>query len=251
MNALFPLDNWAHWNIDLLPPGSYELDVPGAMLESPRSLSGRRRVADLSGGGFWSVAIDGVPIQTHDAMLAWNRIAKVLSSGGIVILPILTGIMAPVPLNRSAQDRNLWDEIDGIAFSDGALFSDGSGFVQSSVSARLAGDHVIGAGTVTFDLVNAQPLRGGETFSLFSPVQGFRAHRMDDWDAMTTIDAATTRYTAAIQPPLSDDFADGSIVDFHHPRSMMQLAPNERMPLAPGTGDWWTFKGSVKLVEAV
>ena len=47
------------WDLDLVPIGKTLQDVVGVAVESPPSLSGVSSAIDVSGGGLWSIKIDG------------------------------------------------------------------------------------------------------------------------------------------------------------------------------------------------
>jgi hypothetical protein len=223
----------------MLPPYGFSVSVQANAVEYPRALSGRAAANDFTAGGYVMAEFQQIPVVTPAQFRYWNRIARKYSGGRAgIIVPIINDDLLPdgVPAGTS-----------GISHSDGALFSDGSGYAQDSISGSLVGDHILNAGTLTFEFFGDAELTGGEWFSIRHPTKNWRAYSIWTIDDTEDVSGGGTLYTVGIQPPLREATAGGTDLDFVRPRFLGQMGPDTTLQTVFDASD--LSRGSVSFVE--
>lgn len=209
---------------EMLTPFGFSAVVRANGIELPRRLSGRASANDFTAGGYVTADFNQIPMVTPEQHRYWNRLARKYSGGR-------AGLIVPIINDDLLPDAVSSDPTNGITHSDGSLFSDGAGYAQSGITATLSGDHILNAGTLTFEVVSdGVELTGGEWFSIRHPDKNWRAY------CIWTIDEAVPGsgdvsmiYTVGIQPPLREVTVSGTELDFVRPRFLGQLAPGTTM----------------------
>jgi hypothetical protein len=187
-----------------------------------RTLSGVMPAGRTDGGGLWSHGFQ-VILKTPDNVRAWDSLAEYLAEGATpIVLPVWNRKFAPFPLDDAGQPI---ESYGSIPHDDDTLFSDGSGYSQNVIVASVGVAAALRATTIFLDMTFSGELRGSELFTILHPTIGPRMYRVI---SVSAIDG--TRNTVRIDPPLREDVAAGTEVDFDRPRFVAQL--NGTMPLA-------------------
>ncbi|MFZ2869916.1 hypothetical protein [Zavarzinia sp.] len=185
--------------------------------EGPRSLSGVTSRARIDGGaGLWTVGFVDVPLRSRDDFAQWSA-TEALLDGGVepVIVPVCEPRLVPWPLHQG----RMVTAIDQVPHSDGSFFSDATGYSTEVIVARFAAAALAGATTVQIEVLRSGAFRGGERFSVYHPVFGWRLYVIRTIDSM---DGAVL--TVTIRAPLWEGVAAGGDVIFDRPRCTMVLA---------------------------
>lgn len=224
----------------MLTPFGFSASVQANAVDFPRTLSGRSAAHDFTAGGYVMAEFQQIPVVTPDQFRYWNRLARKYSGGRAgIIVPIINDDLLPDGVTPGGTT--------GITHSDGTTFSDGVGYAQAGVSAFLSGDHILNAGTLTFELIGDAVLTGGEWFSIRHPNRHWRAYSIWTIDEEEDVSGGGTLYTAGIQPPLREAATDGAELDFVTPRFLGQVAPDTAMQTMFDASE--LSRGSVSFVE--
>jgi hypothetical protein len=230
------------YNLDLLPPRGMEIDTPGSSIDPPRALSGLATGIDFAGGGLWTVTYRGIGIFSRQSHRHFNRLRMHLTGGvQAIVIPLVTDYIAPT----ITDDGPIW--IEGITHSDGSLHSDGAGYREATIKARLNNGAALNASTVRIKVDTGGELIGGEIFSLYHPIRGYRCYQIGEIDDVVP-NGGEPIYTVEIKPPLREASTTSDSMRFVRPLLTVRLAPGAKMPWAPS--DWWEFEPDVSFIEA-
>jgi hypothetical protein len=201
----------------LFPPADHLWFPAGSALSGGTPISGAPQTADASAGGWWVCEYQVAKLRTLQQIGTYRAILGRLNSGvGLIELPVLDGLQ-PWPNGvRPALTR----------FSDLTDFSDGSEFLGSPIVAALAADAYMPAWPAPpvaptqaqILLTTSAPLMGVEYFSIIGPSGNVRLHLITEVVAVAG-DVTTVNFL----PPLREDMAAGTPIDFNDPRCTMKV----------------------------
>lgn len=199
------------------------------------------------GGGFWTCSMSDVSLSGAGSATGRDRQAlatklwravRQLANGGVtpMVVPRNDALFIPWPAGFPRKPS--------IPHSDETLFSDGSGYYQPTIDVTCAAAD-LRATSLDLRLNRCGDIVGGESFSIQHDDPNI------DWRIyeIATVDYSDdTHATITFNPPLRDDVADGTQVEFDRPRCLMRLGK-------PGSMDFsvapWTFNsGNVDFIEA-
>lgn len=224
------------FDTSVIRTGSMSFDLAGTSIESGRSMSGLTGSIDYSSGGYWTLEYKNIFIETRDQHRYWSSLRNRLSGGvSNIIVPIDQHGSAPIP----GSEEFIYSH-----FSDGSVFSDGYAHSSGSVTAFSYGTWGIGSSTVSFNLYEGSDLIGGETFSVYHSTYGHRAYSINEID-----DKVGSLYTVSIRPPLRDTLENNSVMEFLHPKCMMRLMPNTKLPME-AKPPWHNTSATISFVES-
>lgn len=188
---------------------SQDIDIERQTLSGGTALSGETDVLAVDGGGRVYAAFDEGDLIDRDKVLAWRALLSILEEG-------VTQIVVPFCDIRhqpyGGEHRVTYG--DGATHSDGSLFSGGGPFAEVTAPAALR------ATSIEFNGVFAQPLIGGEWFTVEHPTKGPRAYRV----------RKVTDAGVSFRPPLREAVAIGETLDFANPRCLMIQDPEGGKP---------------------
>lgn len=215
--------NIIYWPRILQRDRSWKWELGARTVSGGRSLSGLMPTARFDGGGMWMAELGDVQVSSADHVRAWRALTARLDSGATpVVLEARDERFAPWPLLDGAPVVSPYTA----TFSDGATFSDETVLESEVIAAELVEDAALRATTITISLSNAEPLRGGEHFSIQHDTFSHRLYRVgkvvidDDGNSVVTI-----------RPPLREATAAGTRVEFDNPKCIMRLADPDAMDL--------------------
>lgn len=199
------------------------------------------------GGGFWSCTMSDVSLsggrglQGKDRQkvttLLWRAIRQICDGGvNRIVVPRNDTLFRPWP-EGLAQNVNI-----DIPHSDGAPFDDGAGYYQSIIDITCGGAELRDT-SLDVTINYAGQLMGGESFSIEHLTMGWRLYEIG-----TVEYSDDSHATITFSPPLREDVAAGTSLEFDRPRCLMRLAQPNSMDLTVKT---WTFNSaSVTFLEA-
>ena len=199
------------------------------------------------GGGYWSCQMTDVSLSGGGSLrgkdrqkistLLWRAVRQVCDGGVTpIVVPRNDALFRPWPEGLSTSDVI-------VSHDDGASFSDGSEYIQSAIDITCAAASLRDT-TLEITILNASELQGGESFSICHPTMGWRLYEI----ATVEMDTDTTG-TITFKPPLREDVATGTELEFDKPRCTMRLAAPSSMDLAVAP---WTFNtASASFIETV
>lgn len=204
---------------DVFPTGRFnfldqEVNIERQTLTGGTSISGEIDRVSADGGGrvFAQFARGSLP--DRSAVLAWRAVTTLLEEGvSPVIVPFCDIRHQPYgPANGS-----------GVPHSDGSPLSDDSLYLTSGGGSVSVGARVLRATTIRITSTLAQPLIGGEWFSIEHPTKDWRAYRIAK---LFPVEGSPGQYDLTFRPPLREAVADGEAVELLTPRCLMvQDAP--------------------------
>lgn len=187
----------------------------GMVQSAGRSASGIYNASRSDGGGLWKVSMGEALFKDYDCIRSLDALKAILAEG---VVPII------VPFRRLRTQP--WPTVDGslltsygpIPHSDDTLHSDGTGYYQEVIDVQLAEAAELRDTTLELTINLAGELMGGEVFSIPHDDLSHRPYRIigiQDQDA--------TSATVTITPPLREDTAAGTYLNFDLPKCIMQL----------------------------
>jgi hypothetical protein len=227
------------WPLKLTPRG-----ILGAV--NPRPIGGG--VTSLDGVSQWVVADQGIwkirypdlPIRAVDSIVKLYR----------ALAGRLKGPVTPVLLPLFDEQRAPWPTIDGvvvksyppIGFGDGEMFDDGTGFEEDVIEATCAAAELRDTElTITVQL--GAEFEGGELFSIGD--YAYTIIGIDEEGIVTTEDGTT--YPVTIDPPLRQDVAADTALNFDHPAVRCILTTEMEVELDRGMRG----KATLEFIEAL
>lgn len=196
------------WPECVLSPQAIVAEVVPFTRSGGRSLSGLERVTRTD-RGWWSIALEGVILETREQRQCWNAIRTMLSGrAGLVAVPLHSREVAPYP-------GGLWQRPLSVSHSDGATFSDGSGYRQRVITVRASALAPIGATSMRFTAINADADLVGARFSYELAAYEIGAKRSDG--------------SYAITPAVRAPIPAGADLEFDQPTCLCRLADDRAM----------------------
>jgi hypothetical protein len=221
-----------HW------PGSFlveeELDGPhliGGVISGGQVLSGIMPVANMTGGGLWTVQFRNIAVFTPDQVRAWRALSVILDQGVTsIVVPICDKRQMPAPTD--AAGNLVYDH--GQVLHDGDNpFLGGHGYYVNVIRAHLLEDAALRATTLRIHIEQGDvalvsgTLKGGELFSIDDAVQRWRMYEIG-----TVQDDGDGDFTVTIAPALRAAAVALTPVDFDRPKCVMRLPNSEANRLA-------------------
>jgi len=182
-----------------------EIDLERQTLKGGTALNGEQDVTSTDGGGRVFAEFANGSLVDRDKTMAWRALLGVLEEG-------VTRIVVPFCDIRHQPygGRHRVPHSDGTPFSDGTLYVGGGPIATAAAAAALR------ATSLRLNITLAQPLLGGEWFTVVHPTKGERAYKVRGVDGQTAA-AATVRFV----PPLREAVPAGTTIDFRDPRCLM------------------------------
>jgi hypothetical protein len=206
------MTTYDNWPINVLVPRDLNWWPSGGVDSGGASLSGLQQIDRIDGGPLWRCQMVQIPLKDDTSILAFQALQMILGGGATpIIVPRMPATRVP-----SANPSPLVPHSDGTPFNDDSLYS------GDSVTSTLVNDADLRDYQITLDLVGGKPLMGGEEFSINHPDVGWRMYRI-----MRVRSQSGNRYAVDIGPPLRDDVAAGTALEWDNPRCMMRLADSE------------------------
>jgi len=196
---------------DILKYRSFQFDLAGQVITGGLSQSGLQQVVNATGGGLWTLRLEGFKLRKPEQVRAWRRIQ-------------FGGHAGVYPINVSICDlRHAPQPFPGVPHSDLSPFSDlslydsgGSDFVTAS-SAGIRATSI----TVSFD--ESDPPEGGEFFSL---PYGDERHSLH---VITSVEPFGADYILRFVPPLRAAIPADTEIEFNKPMLTMRQAGPDAM----------------------
>lgn len=188
---------------------SQDVNIERQTLSGGTALSGETDVVSTDGGGRVYAEFGDGDLIDRDKVLAWRALLTILEEGVTeMVVPFCDIRHQPYGGEHTATYG------DGAVHSDGTPFAGGGPFGEATAAAALR------ATSLQFNGAFAQPLIGGEWFTIVHPAKGPRAYRV-----RTVSGSAIT-----FRPPLRESVAAGQELDFANPRCLMIQDPEGGKP---------------------
>lgn len=208
----------AEFPIDRLPEATHAWNIAGSSMNAGQTQAASVDVRS-DGGGFWTATLNEILLVSRPQALLWRALRQIANGGvGRLIVPridrlqpYVDGVMGPVL----------------VPHNDDATFDDGSNYAQPSIDVQAAVAADLRATTLQLSLNNCAPLIGGELFSIEHPNFGWRLYEIA---TVSPADDAGV-VTVTFNPPLREDVAAGTVIEFDRPRCMMKLVSPGAMDL--------------------
>jgi len=179
---------------------SQDVDIERQVLSGSTSLSGETDVVAIDGGGRVYAEFGEGDLIDRNKVLAWRALVTMLEGGVTqMVVPFCDIRHQPYGGEHTATYG------DGTTHSDGTPFTGGGPFGEATAPAALR------ATSLQFNGAFAQPLIGGEWFTIVHATKGPRAYRV------RTVEGATLSF----RPPLREAVNAGETLDFANPRCVM------------------------------
>ncbi|BAL76009.1 hypothetical protein [Bradyrhizobium cosmicum] len=234
----------------LLREKSHAWNMAGAAVAGGPAIAGTGTLTRSDGGGYWTCQMSDIALAGRAGMLdrgrdrqrkstlLWRAIRQI-AGGGVnsLVVPRNDARFRPWPAGLPQGAAAI------IPHSDTSLFVDGAGYYQSVIDIIAGGDADLRDTELDIVVNYAGELIGGESFSIEHPTWGWRMYEI-----ATVEMASNSEGTITFNPPLREDVAVGTRLEFDRPRCLMRLAQPSSMNL---TVQPWTFNNaSVDFVEA-
>lgn len=198
------------------------------VVSSTGSLSGAQQFLSAPGGGLWGCELRGIDLSSPDlhpvsgdGARMFRGIKGALKNGVMPAVVYRNDAMLP-PFPLDAHGRPIMSYAP-LPHSDGSYFTDGTGHTQPVIVSYAVGAHDINATQVRIRFDVGSALRGGESFSVWTPAQGWRLYDI------IGVEEDDGEFVCAITPWLRDGFSDGTPIEFDRPRCTMRLAEPKAM----------------------
>lgn len=217
MAAIFPTARFAF--------DEQEVDLERRTISGGISLSGEEDVIETDGGGRVFAEFANGPLLQREDQLAWRAIGTQFGAGTVpIIVPFCDKLHQPY------GNEHLVPHSDDTPFSDDSEYEGGGPTATVTTAAALR------ATSLDISITAAQPLIGGEWFSILHPVKDWRAYNI------ATVEGSTITF----RPPLREAVAAGTELDFAEPKCLMRVdgRPMRRLELGR------YGEASIRFVEA-
>ncbi len=202
---------------DIFPTGLFgfldqEVDIERQTLSGGTSIAGDTDRVSADGGGRVFAEFGRGELIDRDKVLAWRAVLAILEEGvESVIVPFCDARHQPYGNEHT------------VTYGDGTVHSDGTPFEGGGPFARATEPAALRATSLAFFGVFAQPLIGGEWFSISHPTKGVRAYKVRSVNQ----EAGTLTF----RPPLREAIQAGDTLDFANPRCLMVQDGKTSTPL--------------------
>lgn len=217
-------------SVRLLRPARAFIDIAGAGVEGPRSLTGVAQAINIGGGGLVTVRFENCRPhnESNEPLRYLSRLAGHLNGGVRSIwVPIWNDLFFPSPAGwRRGDDLNRYS-----GYYDGSDFSDGSQFSQSTLTGVMSAAAALNASELTAYLYGSGDLIGGEWFGVWHPTRGKRVYQIREIVDQEETGSSERLATFKIVPPLREAVAIADELEFFRPECEMRLAPGTSISL--------------------
>lgn len=204
---------------DTLKYRSFQFDLAGQVIAGGLSQSGVQQVVNASGGGIWTLRLEGFILRKPEQIKAWRKVQFGGQSG---VVPINVSIC---DLRHAPQLTGGVPHSDLSPFSDLTLYVAGEGDVETVSSAGLR------ATAITVEFTDYAPPTGGEIFSLeYGDEDRHSLH------VVTSVEPFAGNYLLRFVPPLRAAIPAGTPVNFKTPKLTMRMAGPDAMAMALSMG---------------
>lgn len=199
---------------DILKYRSFQFDLAGQVISGGLSQSGLQQVVNATGGGLWTLRLEGFKLRRPEEVRAWRRIQ-------------FGGHAGVYPINVSVCDlRHAPEKSRGVPHSDLSPFSDGSLYVTGGRDFYTASNAGSRATAITVGFDDSEPPQGGEFFSL---PYGDDRHSLH---VITSVEKLGTNYILRFVPPLRAAIPADTEIEFDKPMLTMRQAGPDAMSAA-------------------
>jgi hypothetical protein len=199
---------------DILKYRSFQFDLAGQVISGGLSQSGLQQVVNASGGGVWTLRLEGFKLRRPEEVRAWRRI-QYGGHGGVY------------PINVSICDlRHAPSQFYGVPHSDTSPFGDFSLYSSGRAEYVTASNAGIRATSIQVVFEDSDPPVGGEYFSL---PYGEDRHSMH---VITSVEPFGENYILRFVPPLRAAIPIGTPIEFDKPILTMRQSGPDSMSAA-------------------
>lgn len=206
---------------DILKYRSFQFDLAGQVISGGLSQSGLQQVVNASGGGLWTLRLEGFILRKPEEVLAWRRIQYGGQSG-------------VVPINVSVCDLRQAPRVIGVPHSDYTPFSDISQYIEGVTGdLETVSNAGIRATSITVFFGDYEPPVGGEYFSL-----AYGSDERHSLHVITSVTPSAGNHILRFVPPLRAAIPLGTAVEFKQPKLTMRMAGPDAMAGALSMGKY-------------
>jgi hypothetical protein len=199
---------------DVLKYRSFQFDLAGQVVAGGLSQSGLQQVVNASGGGVWTLRLEGFKLRKPEQVRAWRKIQ-------------FAGHAGVYPINVSVCDlRHSPSLTGGVPHSDLSPFGDLSLYVEGGDDLETVSSAEVRATSITVAFSDYGPPVGGEFFSL---EYGDNRHSLH---VITSVEPFAGDYILRFVPPLRAAIPAGTHVEFKEPMLTMRQAGPDAMSAA-------------------
>lgn len=203
---------------DTLKYRSFQFDLAGQVVAGGLSQSGVQQVVNASGGGIWTLRLEGFILRKPEQIKAWRKVQFGGQSGVI-------------PINVSVCDlRHAPQLTGGVPHSDLSPFGDLTLYVEGGDDLETVSSAGVRATAITVEFTDYAPPTGGEFFSL---EYGDDRHSLH---VVTSVEPFAGDYLLRFVPPLRAAIPAGTHVNFKTPKLTMRMAGPDAMSMALSMG---------------
>ncbi len=196
---------------DVLKYRSFQFDLAGQVITGGLSQSGLQQVVNASGGGLWTLRLEGFKLRKPEQVRAWRRI-QFGGHGGVY------------PINVSVCDlRQAPEHGAGVPHSDMSPFGDESLYVSGGKDFVTVSSAGVRATAITVAFDDSEPPEGGEFFSL---PYGDERHSLH---VITSVEHLGSNYVLRFVPPLRAAIPADTEIEFDKPMLTMRQAGPDAM----------------------
>ena len=203
---------------DVLKYRSFQFDLAGQVVAGGLSQSGVQQVVNASGGGIWTLRLEGFILRKPEQIKAWRKVQFGGQSG-------------VVPINVSICDMRHAPQTNGVPHSDLSPFGDLTLYVEGGDDLETASSAGVRATAITVEFTDYSPPTGGEFFSLEYGVDGRHSLHV-----ITSVEPFAGNYLLRFVPPLRAAIPAGTPVNFKTPKLTMRMAGPDAMAMALSMG---------------
>jgi hypothetical protein len=178
-----------------------EIDIERQTLKGGVAISGEQDITSTDGGGRVFADFAEGSLIDRAPTLAWRALQGILEEG---VTPIIVPFCDIRHQPYGGEYR--------VTHSDGTSFSDDTLYAGGGPMARATADAALRATYLSISAQMAQPLIGGEWFTVVHPNKQERAYKVKSLEGQTGI-----RFV----PPLREALTSGTTLDFRDPRCLM------------------------------
>ncbi len=203
---------------DTLKYRSFQFDLAGQVVAGGLSQSGVQQVVNASGGGIWTLRLEGFILRKPEQIKAWRKVQFGGQSG-------------VVPINVSVCDlRHAPSLTGGVPHSDLSPFSDLTLYVEGG-DIETVSSAGVRATAITVEFTDYAPPTGGEIFSL-----SYGSEDRHSLHVVTSVETLGGNYLLRFVPPLRAAIPAGTPVNFKTPKLTMRMAGPDAMAMALSMG---------------
>lgn len=201
------------FSTSIFAPDGVDADIEKRVISGGTALNGEEDEIATDGGGRWFFEITEPYLDDPSTGKAWRALSAYLDGGA---RPVIVDICdcRYQPSDGSA----LVPHSDGTPFSDDSLYESGGAGTTITAAAALR------ATSIQLDMSElAEPLIGGERFTIDHPTYRARLYQIAEVDGSTV----------TIRPPLREAVTAGTLISFKQ-RCVMRLDGDMRSPTTLG-----------------